>query len=51
MKLRNVLVPVALAAALAACATAPQPLQGEFTAITPREAVDRAHVYSTIEQR
>ncbi|HZX81768.1 MAG TPA: Slp family lipoprotein [Lysobacter sp.] len=41
MKLRNVLVPAALAAALAACATAPQPLQGEFTAITPREAVDR----------
>jgi outer membrane lipoprotein len=31
----------ALAASLAACATAPQPLQGQFTPVTPREAVER----------
>jgi len=37
------LIPVALATALlAACATTPpQPLQGQFTAITPSQALDR----------
>ena len=29
------------AALLAACATAPQPLQGQFTPLTPRDATDR----------
>ena len=38
--IKTVLV-VALAASLAACATAPQPLQGQFTALTPRQAVER----------
>jgi starvation-inducible outer membrane lipoprotein len=28
-------------ALLAACATSPQPLQGQFSALTPRQATDR----------
>lgn len=40
MKVR--LYPLALAAVLlSACASAPQPLQGSFTEITPRDAADR----------
>ena len=41
MKIRQTLLLGALAASLAACATAPRPLQGQFTPLTPREAVER----------
>ena len=40
MNTKTLLV-VALAASLAACASAPQPLQGQFTPLTPRQAVER----------
>jgi outer membrane lipoprotein len=40
MNTKTLLV-VALAVSLAGCATAPQPLQGQFTPLTPREAVER----------
>lgn len=33
------LLPVAASLALAACATAPKPLQGQFSGITPRDSV------------
>ena len=41
MKIRQTVLLGTLATALAACATAPQPLQGQFTPLTPREAVER----------
>lgn len=46
MKLRTaILLKLAIigiaSALLAACATAPAPLQGDFTALTPRQAVER----------
>lgn len=37
-----------LAALLAACATAPQPLQGAYAAITPRDATDRDSTGATV---
>ena len=40
MNTKTLLV-IALAASLAACASAPQPLQGQFTPLTPRQAVER----------
>ena len=36
----RILVGIGLTALLAACASQPVPLQGEFTAITPQQAVD-----------
>ncbi|MGY3264244.1 Slp family lipoprotein [Lysobacter sp. HA35] len=48
MKLRNTLVPGALAMALAACATLPQPLQGQYAPITPREASDHDSAGTTV---
>ncbi|MGX5730105.1 Slp family lipoprotein [Pseudoxanthomonas beigongshangi] len=47
MKLRHLLLAGAVAA-LAACATAPQPLQGTFTPVTPRDAVAGAQVGSQV---
>lgn len=41
MKIR-LLLSLAACAALAACATAPQPLQGNFTQVTPRDAANNA---------
>lgn len=38
---RKLILPAALAGLLSACASAPQPLQGQFTPLTPREAVER----------
>lgn len=38
---RTILLAAALTAVLGACATQPRPLQGEFTPITPRQAVER----------
>lgn len=40
MKFR-ILASAGLAIVLGACATHPRPLQGEFAAITPRDAIDR----------
>lgn len=37
-----------LAALLAACASAPSPLQGQFSAITPRDATDRDSTGATV---
>jgi outer membrane lipoprotein len=42
------LIVVALALSVAACATAPQPLQGQFTPLTPREAVERDSTGATV---
>lgn len=39
-KLPTLLAPLAALALLAGCATIPAPLQGQYSAITPREAVD-----------
>jgi len=35
----KLLLPLAASLALAACATAPKPLQGEFSTVTPRDSV------------
>ena len=37
----RILAGIGLTALLAACASQPVPLQGEFTAITPQQAIDR----------
>jgi len=50
MKLRHLMLAGAVAA-LAACATAPQPLQGTFTPVTPRDAVAGAQVGSQVRWR
>ena len=41
MKFSKILLPGLLATALVGCASAPQPLQGQFDPITPRQAVER----------
>lgn len=41
MNLRNAVLPAMLVAALTGCVSAPQPLQGQFDPVTPRQAVER----------
>ena len=40
----KLLLPLAASLALAACATAPKPLQGQFSAVTPRDSVSTQQV-------
>ena len=40
----QILLPLAASLALAACATAPKPLQGQFSMVSPRDAVPTQQV-------
>ncbi|WP_133498323.1 Slp family lipoprotein [Cognatilysobacter terrigena] len=48
MTIRSTIALGTLALALAGCASLPQPLQGQYTPITPREAADRDSAGATV---
>lgn len=48
MNARQTLLLAGLAVALTACVSIPQPLQGQFTSLTPREAVERDATGATV---